>query len=79
MIGEHVPALSCQFKRPSNASAASSAFEPPSTTAPASNPRAEWSGTASGQRDDSGSCGPASRALQSPGGTVCSRTHHRCW
>jgi len=48
MIGEHVPALSCQFKRPSNASAASSAFEPPSTTAPASNPRAEWSGTRPG-------------------------------
>jgi hypothetical protein len=37
-----------QFKRPSGTSAASSAFGPPSTTASASNPRAESFGAASG-------------------------------
>jgi hypothetical protein len=36
-----------QFKRLSDTSAASSAFEPPSTTGSALNPRAEWVGTAS--------------------------------
>ena len=36
-----------QFNLPSDTSAASSAFEPPSTTGSASNPRVEWSGIVS--------------------------------